>query len=108
MLGIAVGNGEKEVKAFREAYHIPFPVVPDPRWVVHRAIGGSRTPYSIFVRLDSSGGPGVVAGTHLGFDPDYQSLHYALSVYMNVSVAKIRGLNEKKKRNPEPSRWNRS
>lgn len=60
-LGIAAGNDQREVTAFREKFDIPFPIVPDPQFEVHRTLGGPRTPYSLYVRQDAAGGPGVVA-----------------------------------------------
>ena len=67
MLGVAVGNSAEQV-ILRHLYSVLFPVVGDPRFHLHRAIGGSRTPFSIYVRQDPAGGAGVVAGTQLGED----------------------------------------
>ena len=68
MLGVAVGNSAEQIDDFVTIYSVRFPVVGDPRFRLHRATGGSRTPFSIYVRQDPAGGAGVVAGTQLGED----------------------------------------
>jgi peroxiredoxin len=90
MLGIAVGNGDLEIADFRQRYKIPFPIVPDPQFVIHAAIGGSRTPFSIFVRQDSSAGKGLVAGTRLGTDHEYERLFEHLVALTTMDFASIR------------------
>jgi len=74
MLGIAVGNVPAEVASFRDRYQVPFPVIPDPGFAAWRAIGGSATPLSIYVRQTAPGSPGVVAETHLGLNTHYQQI----------------------------------
>jgi thiol-disulfide isomerase/thioredoxin len=90
MLGIAVGNGDLEIADFRKRYKTPFPIVPDPQFVIHAAIGGSRTPFSIFVRQDSSAGKGLVAGTRLGTDHEYERLFEHLVALTTMDFASIR------------------
>ncbi len=74
LLGIAAGNLEEEVQTFRERIRMKFPLLADPGFQAYRVIGGSITPFSIYVRQDQSGRPGVVAGTHLGMNTRYQAL----------------------------------
>ncbi len=95
MLGIAVGNGDIEVADFRQRYKIPYPIVPDPQFVMHAAIGGSRTPFSIYVRQDPSVGKGLVAGTHLGTNYEYEQLFSELATLMTRDVAAIREKGQK-------------
>ena len=90
MLGIAVGNGDLEIADFRQRYKIPYPIVPDPQFVIHAATGGSRTPFSIFVRQDSSAGKGLVAGTHLGTNHEYERLFEHLAAVTTTDLAAIR------------------
>ena len=90
MLGIAVGNGDLEIADFRQRYKIPYPIVPDPQFVIHAATGGSRTPFSIFVRQDSSTGKGLVTATHLGTDHEYERLFTHLVSLITTDLAGIR------------------
>jgi len=90
LLAIAVGNLPEEVEAFRRAYQVPFPIVADPRFAAHRALGGSATPFSIYVRQDSSSRPGVVAKTHLGLNKDVHKLFAELQEIASAEAATLR------------------
>jgi hypothetical protein len=90
LLGIAVGNLAEEVQTFTQRYQVRFPVLADPRFQAYRAIGGSITPFSIYVRQDRPGQPGVVAGTHLGLNTRYEILYAELQRLAGVSVAELR------------------
>ncbi|MGD2269933.1 MAG: TlpA disulfide reductase family protein [Desulfobacterales bacterium] len=90
MIGIAVGNSSREVKAFMERYEVRFPIIADPEFLMHRAIGGSRTPFAIYVRQDPSSGAGIVAGTHLGPNRKYKRLLKKLKKLMNRDLAALR------------------
>lgn len=90
MIGIAAGNGDIEVRHFRDEYQVRFPIVPDSRFAMHSAIGGSRTPFTIYVRQDPSGRTGLVAGTHLGLDKDYERLFKELSTMMTMDLAVLK------------------
>jgi hypothetical protein len=74
MIGIAVGNGDREVQDFAKRYKVTFPIIPDPNFAMHRAIGGSRTPFTIMLRFDPSNMTGIVAETHLGQYRKHKSL----------------------------------
>ena len=89
IIGIAAGNGDLEVKDYIEKNKVPFPVIPDPQFEMHKAIGGSRTPFSIYVRQDLSGRSGVTAGTHLGPNMKYRQLFADLGILMNKEIAAI-------------------
>jgi len=90
MLGIALGNLPEEVVAFRHRYEVPFPVIADPHFVVSRALGASATPFSIYVRQDNSGQPGVVAKTHLGLNTDYRKIFADLQEITRADPAELR------------------
>jgi len=90
IIGIAAGNGVLEIKDFRDKRNVLFPILPDPYFEMHRAIGGSRTPFTIYVRQDPSGHAGVVTGTHLGINRNYKQLFVDLRKLMTKDLASIR------------------
>ena len=94
MLGVAVGNNREQIDDFVLVYGVLFPVVSDQHFRVHRAIGGSRTPFSIYVRQDPAGGPGRVAGTHLGEDLQMDALFSYLGDVTRMQPGDFAGLAE--------------
>lgn len=97
MIGVAAGNNDREVEDFRERYKVGFPIIPDPHFVTHKAIGGSRTPFAIYVRQDPSGRAGVVVSTHLGFERKHKKLFSELITLMTMDLAAIRKESQQKK-----------
>ncbi len=89
IIGVSAGNNDQEIKIFRDQFQVPFPIVPDPQYVMHAAIGGTPTPFSIFVRRDSKDKSVLVAATHLGYDKDYDKLFKQISSLMNRNLADI-------------------
>lgn len=90
MLGFGVGNKDWEVNYFREKFEVPFPVISDPDFVIHEAIGGSRTPFSIFVRQSPGEEAGVVASTHLGVTHEHEELVKDMQSMMQLNLEAIR------------------
>jgi hypothetical protein len=90
MVSIGVGNQDWEVKYFVEQFNVPFPVFPDPDFIMHEAIGGSHTPFSILVRQDPTGNAGVVASAHLGVQYNEHEVYSEMQSLINVDVATLR------------------
>ena len=68
-IGIGAGNNEREVGSFREEKKVPFPIVPDPKFLAYEAIGEpGATPFTIFIRKTDSGL--LVTRTKVGFTRD--------------------------------------
>jgi peroxiredoxin len=65
MIGIAAGNGVHEVEVYKKTYQVPYPIMGDPRFDAHMAVGSPRTPFSIWIRKDAQG-RSIVVSTHLG------------------------------------------
>ncbi len=90
MLAVAVGNVGAEVEDFRDIYEVPFPVLADPRFALHRALGGSPTPFAAYVRFEPGGGAGLVAGTHLGANSRYRRLFEELLGLLEQDLSFLR------------------
>ena len=65
MIGIAAGNNLKEVDHFKKEHKVPYPILADPKFDAHMAVGGPRTPFTIWVRRDPQE-KALVVSTHLG------------------------------------------
>lgn len=90
LIGFAVGNLPDEVAGFKKRFSVPFPILADPSFQLWRAVGGSSTPFSLYVRQLRPGQPGVVAGSHLGLNTHYQRLYETLQRYAASDPEKLR------------------
>ena len=74
MIGVAVGNDASEIKKFQDHFQIPYPIISDPKYILHEAVGGPPAPFSIIVRKEPGGKSALVADTHLGLNNDMPGL----------------------------------
>jgi peroxiredoxin len=84
IMGIGAGNSQFEVNVFKKQYNVPFPLVPDQSFAVHKAVGEVRTPY-FFVLKKGSGGSNLIIYSKVGsiLDPNQ-----FLALIMNEPVLK--------------------
>ena len=55
-LGVGAGNNQNEVDSFKVEKKIPFPVVPDPKFLAYEAVGEpGATPFILLIRKTNSG-----------------------------------------------------
>jgi hypothetical protein len=88
IMAVSAGNNAQEVKIFRDHFQVPFPIIPDPQYVLHAAIGGGPTPFSIFVKRESKGKAVLVDATHLGYDENYTKIFEQLKSLKNKNLTK--------------------
>jgi hypothetical protein len=55
-LGVGAGNNQNEVDSFKAEKKIPFPIVPDPKFMAYEAIGEpGATPFTLLLRKTDAG-----------------------------------------------------
>jgi len=86
----SIGDIAADIKDFRKNFEIPSPIIPDTDAAMHQAIGCSDTPFSIFVRQNSDGKPGVIVKTHLGIEEKYKELFKKMQTWMKMDPATIK------------------
>jgi hypothetical protein len=65
MVGIASGNNLTEIDGFRKQYGVPYPILVDPKFTAHEAVGSPRTPFTLWIRRDAQK-RSIVVSTHMG------------------------------------------
>lgn len=72
-MGIAVGATPMEVAYLVKEFHVPYPVVSDEKFTIHKKLGEPRTPLNIVAKKD-----GTVLWSHLGIIEDMNRFHAEL------------------------------
>ena len=60
IIGIGAGNTPFEVSIFKKQYTIPFPLIPDESFAVHKAVGEVRTPHFFVVKRNTDGSNSII------------------------------------------------
>jgi len=55
IISIAIGNNKQEVDCFKNEHNILYPIITDPEFTAHKALGEPRVPYTMYVRRDAEG-----------------------------------------------------
>jgi len=99
MVGIAVGNTKQAIDVFKATYKVNFPIVPDENFKIYEAVGGARTPFTVYLRKDNAYPNGIVVKNHLGvsyrYDIIFQDMLAMLSMDKNA-LASISKIQDKK------------
>lgn len=92
MLGVAVANSQEQIDDFISTYQVRYPIVADKHFLLHRALRAGQTPLSLYVLLDPSGKPGIVAGSQLGEDERMDALFAYLKELLTMNRADFAGI----------------
>ena len=66
IFGIAAGNNKNEVEHYRGGHGVLYPILADPDFSIHDALGSPRVPYTLFIKKNVKG-KDIVGDTHMGF-----------------------------------------
>jgi len=77
ILAIAAGDTATEVKAFKDGYGVPYPILSDKDYKAHDAVGAPRVPFLIVARKDPQG-KWIVVDSKVGLmgSMEYRSITY--------------------------------
>ena len=60
IIGIGAGNTPFEVATYKKKYAVPFPLISDENFKVHKILGEVRTPYFIAAKIAADGRTEVI------------------------------------------------
>ena len=90
MLGIFIGDIRSDIKGFREGLGGIYPIIPDEKFNVHKEVGNKYTPFTIFVRQNPNGKPGIVVKTHETPNHDYKDFYKETVALLKMDISNIR------------------
>jgi hypothetical protein len=65
LVGIGAGNNLLEIEVFKQNHNLLFPIFPDENFKIHQALGETRIPFYIALKMNGDGSNEIVH-THLG------------------------------------------
>jgi peroxiredoxin len=68
LIGIGIGNTPTEVDAYKETHRIPFPLLPDPDFAIHKAYGEIKAPNFLVAGIKDDGRQRVVCRSFAFYD----------------------------------------
>ena len=90
MIGIFIGDIASDVKLFHEGLKVLYPIIPDEKFDVHKEVGNKYTPFTVFVRQNSNGKPGIVVKTHELPNHDYKDFYEEIVGLLKMDISNIR------------------
>jgi thiol-disulfide isomerase/thioredoxin len=84
IIGIGAGNSSFEVEVFKKTYSVPFPLLPDKDFSIHKLLGEVRTPYFVAIKINDDGTHQIVH-SQLG---DFQGAEPFLELILKASGLK--------------------
>jgi len=96
VVGVGMGNTLYQLQKFREDRQITFPLIQDPDYVAHRAIGEPRTPFTVLLKKNEKGEP-VLLYNHLGYMSSYDEILENIKGFLKEKEAKPVAAGEEKK-----------
>ncbi|HEX9974189.1 MAG TPA: redoxin domain-containing protein [bacterium] len=88
MLGVGMGNSLYQMQTYRAEKEIPFPLVPDPNFIIHEALGQPKAPFIVIFKKTADG-KGIVSATFLGLVASKDQLLNALTTLLQSNVDTI-------------------
>lgn len=67
-LGLAAGNTPMETEAWRTRFNVPFPLISDGNYALHKELGEVGTPYFVLARVSGPGQLQVLLSQEGAFD----------------------------------------
>ena len=85
---IGAGNNQTEVDSFKAEKKIPFPIIPDPKFLAYEAVGDpGATPFTLFLRKTETGL--VVARAKIGLTKDPEAILKEIKDALRVDWATL-------------------
>ncbi len=82
MLAIAVGANPMELAYFKKKYNIPYPVIKDPDFEIHKLLGEPRTPFIMLITRDRK-----VVFAHMGIIKDIDTFFMQIKTLIQCEKA---------------------